>query len=578
MQYTSEQLRQLLELRNPETSAERRSELKSLGLGALMEDTNHLTIKDLQRLLADKTNAEEVWEPFEEECKEEKADTTRYPKMYMLLANMQNGKTQAEILDILYRKEFVHIHLCRNILDDKKQYTSRLQKALVEEGLHNICASLSSDPGDCKSMEVLHFKIHYEGVKFITTLSNPTRIQHITQLLGTLTHHAMVRIFVDEAHKPNKPLVEAVKKWHGFACVKEIVLVTATAKEVYAYYSPDIKMFKPQNAIMNESYVGYTNMGKNVFIDVDISNCENKAFEYIKKVYELHDFSPKNNPFIFAPAEVAQKTHVLTAEFFKARGYNVLSLNSKRTLYVHTHCTTIHLKDLELLDDMQLSEVIPYLVETYELSNLVITGNMCLSEGVTIMSPNFMITDAIIHPFVSNESKQIQLAGRICGNMLHWDNYKGVRLNMTKDTFDLVRTNDYNNAVLNTKVIGSIDDMIVFKSEPAKPVSNKRKRDVNSKPRAPADPRKAIPEMLSSLTKKEKFNHKLVVEIKNNIDAKYTDDELLEVLGPRGCGYALPKYFKHNVTKSGLTKPGVVFEKNEQGLWIVIPELRDLFQ
>mgnify|MGYP007063455209 CR=1 FL=1 len=81
------------------------------------------------------------------------------------------------------------------------------------------------------------------------------------------------------------------------------------------------------------------------------------------------------------------------------------------------------IKDIVKTDGKEVSEWIADLIDCYGNSfQWAITGQTCISRGITISSPRYMLTHAIF-PSINDKDKAYQLAGRVSGNMKLWDNY-----------------------------------------------------------------------------------------------------------------------------------------------------------
>ena len=61
----------------------------------------------------------------------------------------------------------------------------------------------------------------------------------------------------------------------------------------------------------------------------------------------------------------------------------------------------------------------------YNLINekVVITGNLCISRGITISSEKMLLSHAIIPFTITDHSTAYQLAGRLCGNFKNLSNF-----------------------------------------------------------------------------------------------------------------------------------------------------------
>jgi hypothetical protein len=65
-----------------------------------------------------------------------------------------------------------------------------------------------------------------------------------------------------------------------------------------------------------------------------------------------------------------------------------------------------------------------YIEKKYINHKIAITGNLCINRGITINSDKMLITHAIFPNKINKPASCYQLAGRICGNIKQFKNYK----------------------------------------------------------------------------------------------------------------------------------------------------------
>ena len=94
-------------------------------------------------------------------------------------------------------------------------------------------------------------------------------------------------------------------------------------------------------------------------------------------------------------------------------------------------------EDIVLKKDKELNKKIIEIYQLYSLYNypLVITGNVCISRGISIMSKDFIFDFGILSHITSKEEAS-QLAGRLKGNIKSLQGYKKPIVYTTKQ-FDL---------------------------------------------------------------------------------------------------------------------------------------------
>jgi hypothetical protein len=119
----------------------------------------------------------------------------------------------------------------------------------------------------------------------------------------------------------------------------------------------------------------------------------------------------------FCPGAVARKSHDEIAAELLRRGFNVLILNGdkKQLVFSDATCPPVNVMSA-VSDDVELSEAIRTLYYDYQLDSapFAVTGNMCISRGITFASKNehfeFLFTHGISTKLVRSQvSRQMML-------------------------------------------------------------------------------------------------------------------------------------------------------------------------
>ena len=375
-------------------------------------------------------------------------------KLLLICKPCQSGKTSLVIEDIKkliqltsddMKDNDISIIFCDNSLLQTEQLRERIEK-------ENINAVIISSKSDTSSWEVLLTKI-IAGVKVIICCSNTTQINNINLLLKyyennkiKLTETYRFNFFIDEVDKTFAGSnFDHIINWEKHDMIKKITVITATPEQFLKKINRKIPILPLEFSYEQNKY--------HKIEDSNINYVEESDFS-IKSILDKYDFS--DDCFLFCPGSIKRTSHKNIMKELNKYGFNVLVINSDGIILYYYDDTE---KEIPLEDTndpkthqrCELSKWIAkiYYNDNYNLKNkkFAITGNLSIGRGITISSPQLMLTHAIIPNNVNNMSNLYQLVGRICGNMKEWDNYNKPIVFGTKNT--LTRVIEYQNKVIN---------------------------------------------------------------------------------------------------------------------------------
>ena len=307
------------------------------------------------------------------------------------------------------RKTHISIIYTNNSLLETKQWLYRLK----EEGINSKI--LSSDRlSDFKNIKDVVYSVmrDYRNIPDVIVMcSNHQRAKDMLKFIKMFNENPMTQglfeftIMFDEIDKPMN--FSNYRRFHDKYSVSDKTLpilaihfITATATPTFLakLYRLGIRTLDNLNemsiAIFNDSYRKFTDHK----IILTNSRQEN-AVKYVEDIIQYNiEGHFDGTPRILAPAEWVKKTHYEMVEMGKKWGYTVLLINGEHKQFYYPSGDTLTLYKFAKRHGLQDKELCQQLSKFNELNpdmKLLITGNMCLERGVTIITIGFQVTHAI---------------------------------------------------------------------------------------------------------------------------------------------------------------------------------------
>ncbi len=380
-------------------------------------------------------------------------------KFNLIVKPCQSGKTFVLLYEIkrLFQmesndKNVIHIFFCDNSLLQTEQLKNRIEN---DDELNKIVTKMNnyqetdnddnddndnelteiidkngeisvilSSKSNVKSYDALFTSIFSNKCSNIITCANGSRINQIDKLLNTksnsLINFERIKFFlwIDESDKTFTDKMKSfyLNKWVQMENVEKITFITAT---------PDTH-FKTQFSVMNiftleDSYNPET---YHMFKDSIFEYVENKTKDtFVNIKYVISTYESKNGEVWFIPGNSKTSSHIDIKNYLMSQNFYVFLINGEsKALYYQD-------KIICILDDIkdygELATKLGFIYEKYNLKNqkVAITGNICISRGITISSDKMMITHGILPPIINDDSTAYQLVGRLCGNFKKLPNF-----------------------------------------------------------------------------------------------------------------------------------------------------------
>jgi hypothetical protein len=376
----------------------------------------------------------------------EKSQDTAFDSIHLICKPEQSGKTFVMIDRIIKdigsntEKRIINIIFSDNNLLLTKQTSERIEQDLKKYITHNdniyIEFSSSKRTKFNSKQQVLNSLLlcpnKENQINNIICCTNNYRIDDIIKLITHISNGMYTKdkfefkIWIDEADKFTNYINNFLDLMKTYTNI-ELFCLTAT---------PD-KLFKNVNKInvlplentTSEFYHGWKD---NI---IHINDDYDKLGLFIKNILKI------NNKFIepgtkwFIPAKNKKSSHTEVCSI--CLKYNMC------VLIVNGDGLTLNIPKKEPIvfeKNKQLNENILDIYNEYNIHKypFVITGNICISRGITITSKEFLFDYAILFNCYS-KSELSQIAGRLKGNYKNLSNYKQPVVFTTSD-FDKIAT------------------------------------------------------------------------------------------------------------------------------------------
>ncbi len=248
--------------------------------------------------------------------------------------------------------------------------------------------------------------------------TNGTRVEDTFEIIDCLQSNPTTKdrfffkIWLDEADKYSgfidttfKPLVE---KYENVA----LYCITATPKALFMKYGA-LNVFPLENTTTPD----YHGWGDN---DVRTFAIDAGCIDFAKHILNEHRHHIIPGSKWFIPAEFKKSSHENMAKLCGAFDMATIIINGEGVkFYLPNRFVKVFKKDDEL------NNIILKIYRDFELHKypLVVTGNLCIGRGVSIMSKDFMFNYGILS-CCSNPQEASQNAGRLKGNIKSWVGYE----------------------------------------------------------------------------------------------------------------------------------------------------------
>ena len=342
----------------------------------------------------------------------------------------QSGKTFVMIHEIIEafknknnNERIINIILCDNSLLLNKQTKSRLDSdlnTLLFKDKKYIELS-SGKNAECKKIDEVFTKIIYNNIDNIIMCTNSVRIDDIVKIITMIDSIKekyldifKFNIWIDEVDKYisflDNTFIPMCNHFNKDNYIK-VWGITATPEKLFKTYKT-IQVY-PIEDTTSPNYHGWND---NIIKLYESSS----LYNFIKNILSSNKSLIKNNTKWFIPGKNKKKSHEHIKKI--CLGFNMA------VIIVNGDGIKLVLPNQEIKYYSKNEDFNKKIIDIYnenELHNypLVITGYICISRGISIMSNNFIFDYSILCHYTSKPEAS-QLAGRLKGNIKHLQNYK----------------------------------------------------------------------------------------------------------------------------------------------------------
>lgn len=430
--------------KNPFQYGEMKNQIVSQIMNDLIEDViMKIEIKDCMNNYLEciemnihDMDAFDINEEIESEVKE--------VKLELIVKPCQSGKTFVMIEELIENfvehttSNWIHVIFTDNSILQTEQLQRRLDQnedldLCIENEISNSVV-LSSN-SKIKNTSSLLQAIERDHHRNVITLSNRIRILQICEIMEYFSDWTF-SIWIDEADKTftSDENIEQIHHWKLRSNVDKITFITATPSKLFEKYN-DIYVYPLYKTFHPDQY----NSISDCEIMIENQDSSNTLL-YIESILQKNKDILKRGQCWFIPGDFRKKSHEDIRDKLNAKGFTVILINGdQKCVYLTNYENKRVMKRIFIHDSIQKPEELAILCgniyEKYKLADQVvaITGNMCISRGITISSQKMMITHAILPPDISDKCNAYQLAGRLCGNIRMFENFQTPIIFMTEN-------------------------------------------------------------------------------------------------------------------------------------------------
>lgn len=312
-------------------------------------------------------------------------------------------------------KKNINFVICDNNLLLVLQTFKRVEDVpCLESHIEFSCAKTA----DCRGFESVVESIIHKSIRNVLCCSNHIRLKDINSIISSI--HLLGKgddyqfnIWFDEADKWLRGIDAHITPLTREYDNIKLNLITATPLRIIKKYKK-LEIVGIEHPTLPE-YHGWMDSRFKIYPDVF------KTESFVERVLDDNSDEIKKGTKWFIPGSAHKDCHLLIKEYCKSRGFSTIIINSEGI--------KVYLPDgkveLEKRTDMP-DRLIPMIYEKYDMARfpLAITGYFCVSRGITISSPDFQITHAIMPASMRNKNEMSQIAGRTKGNQKGWETYK----------------------------------------------------------------------------------------------------------------------------------------------------------
>ena len=347
-----------------------------------------------------------------------------YSKVTVLVKPCQSRKSW-KMMEMVseHEENIISIMFTDNSLLQSTQLCSRMEGF---EGIEKNTTLTLSSKAKCKSANELPMQILAKGIKNIITCSNATRAKNIDELIETWSvfdpnNTKKFVIYIDEMDRFMTMYIPFLEKWQQNDKVDKIIGVTATPFPILKELG-EVNIVKLEQTYEAENYHRFKD---SEFVEYVMEKNQNRCYyELCLNMALENEHINAGNVFYF-PGAVKKVTHYSIKNLCLNYGFACITINSDGCRLYNDPDDNKKFENIKTTGK-EIATVLADLYENKHLNQipLAITGQTCISRGVSLSSPRMMITHSILGPTFSNINNLYQSAGRLTNNMKQVPNFK----------------------------------------------------------------------------------------------------------------------------------------------------------
>jgi hypothetical protein len=347
-------------------------------------------------------------------------------KTFIMIQEMIKAYTAEEGLD---GKKVVNFIFCDNSLLLTKQTSKRVEKDLttyIAEGKTYV--ELSSRKGNETRNWDAAYGVICDGVVNIICCTNGKRVNDISKIVNRINASPHLegftfKVWLDEADKFEKHITKTFLPLSKECDNVEIWLMTATPKNLFKKFNLNIF---PMEKTTQPDYHGW-----NDNCIVKLEDPFGSTGEFISEVLSSNHQLIQPGTKWYIPAEKTKNSH---------RDVAMRCIYHQMAVFiVNGDGLTLQRPGMASITEEKKTELNPHIRSMYAEHGLdkyavAITGHLCVSRGISIMSKEFIFDYGILSS-CKQKAEASQSAGRLKGNIKGWANYKPPMV-FTTEKFD----------------------------------------------------------------------------------------------------------------------------------------------
>ena len=257
-----------------------------------------------------------------------------------------------------------------------------------------------------------------DDIRNILCCSNHIRMKDLGSIVETLfklgiAPNYQFNIWIDEADKWLNGMDSHLSPLLEVHTNIRINLITATPDRIIQRYG-EVEVV-PLEKSVTDQYHCWNDCDFKLYPDLY------STLEFVNLILTRNSDQISPGTKWFIPGSARKETHDIIREFCQQKGMATMIINGDG-FKVSMPDGMVHFLEKDMMPD----QLITMAYERFNLNRfpVAITGYLCIARGITISSPDFQITHAIMPAGMRNKREMSQVGGRVKGNQKDWDYYE----------------------------------------------------------------------------------------------------------------------------------------------------------